>query len=255
MSSPIWTPAALSSEARPYEGICWRLVEAQHIVSTLKLTDTLEEQEILERLLEDSKPLIPAECRHLDYLLATPFRYGAVYPEGSRFRRAGRTEGVFYASEAEETAVAELAFYRLLFFDESPATPWPGGASEFTSFSVGLSTMRSLDLTAPPLDADHEAWTRPHDYAATQALADAARGCAAGLVRYRSVRDPRGRCNVAVLTCAAFARPQPLERRTWRIKLAATGVRAICEFPVQRLAFSREAFAADARLAGPGRAG
>ena len=62
----------LSSEARAYQGTCWRLVEAQHIVSTLKLTDSLEEQDLLERLLEESKPLIPAECQHLDYLLGDP---------------------------------------------------------------------------------------------------------------------------------------------------------------------------------------
>ena len=42
----------------------------------------------------------------------------APYPIGSRFRRAGRTAGVFYAAESPETAVAEMAFYRLLFFAE-----------------------------------------------------------------------------------------------------------------------------------------
>ena len=39
MSSSTWTPAALSSEARPLSGTCWQLVEAQHRVSTLKLVD------------------------------------------------------------------------------------------------------------------------------------------------------------------------------------------------------------------------
>ena len=88
MSSPIWMPAALSSEFRSYEGRCWRLVEAQHRVSTLKLVDTLDEQSLLEDMIEATKPAIPPECRELDYLLATPFRYGAPYPLGSRFRRA-----------------------------------------------------------------------------------------------------------------------------------------------------------------------
>src|SRR5205085_3795769 len=125
MSSPIWTPAALSSERRALSGTCWRVVEAQHKVSTLKLVDTLAEQALLEDLIESSKPPVPPECRHLHYLLATPFRYGAAYPNGSRFRRAGMTEGVFYAAEAVATAVAEMAFHRLLFFAESPATPWP----------------------------------------------------------------------------------------------------------------------------------
>jgi hypothetical protein len=107
MPSPTWTPDGLSSEARAYQGRCWRLVEAQHRVSTLKLVDTLDEQTLLENLIEKTKPAIPPECRHLDYLFSTPFRYGAVHPHGSRFRRAGRTPGIYYAAEAPRTAVAE----------------------------------------------------------------------------------------------------------------------------------------------------
>ena len=41
MSLPIWTPAALRSEAAARAGRGWRLVEAQHRVSTMKLVDTL----------------------------------------------------------------------------------------------------------------------------------------------------------------------------------------------------------------------
>src|ERR1700730_17954571 len=85
MPSTTWTRAALSSSARPLSGICWRVVEAQHHVSTLKLVDTLDEQQQLEAHIEDTKPPVPPECRHLHYLLSTPFRYGAPYPTGSRF--------------------------------------------------------------------------------------------------------------------------------------------------------------------------
>ena len=154
MSLPTWTPGALSSEAVRLEGKYWRMVEAQHRVSTLKLVDTLDEQALLEDLLEESKPVLPPECAGLDYLLATPFRYGAVYPYGSRFRRAGRTLGVYYAALSVETALAEMAFYRLLFFAESPATPLPGNAADYTAFSAAVATERSIDLTRPPLDGD-----------------------------------------------------------------------------------------------------
>ena len=150
MSSSTWTPAALSSEARPLSGTCWRLVEAQHRVSTLKLVDTVEEQSVLEDLIQDTKPVLPAECAHLHYLLSTPFRYGAAYPVGSRFRRAGLTEGVFYAAEEPHTAVAEIEFYRLLFYVESPGTPWPQNAAEYTAFSAAYATKRGIDLTGPP---------------------------------------------------------------------------------------------------------
>src|SRR5262245_11246750 len=99
MSSSTWTPDARASDSPELAGTCWRLVEAQHHVSTLKLVDSVKERELLEELIEATKPPLPPECRGLHYLLSTPFRYGSVYPAGSRFRRAGLTEGVFYASE------------------------------------------------------------------------------------------------------------------------------------------------------------
>ena len=58
----MWTADALSSEARGYRGSVWRIVEAQHRISTMRLTDTLEEQATLERLLDESKPAIPDSC-------------------------------------------------------------------------------------------------------------------------------------------------------------------------------------------------
>ncbi|MBP0574471.1 RES domain-containing protein, partial [Mycobacterium tuberculosis] len=86
-------------------------------------------------------------------------------------------------------------------------------------------------------------WTHPTDYAACQALADAARAAEIAVLRYASVRDPGGGANVAVLTAAAFAVAEPVERRTWRLKLTAAGVLALCDFPPARLAFARAAFA------------
>lgn len=249
MSLPIWTPAALSSEARPFAGEVWRLVEAQHRVSTLKLVDTLEEQALLEDLLEETKPVLPPECAGLDYLLATPFRYGAVYPHGSRFRRAGRTLGVYYAGLTVETALAEMAFYRLLFFSESPATPLPVNAADYTAFSASVATGEALDLTTPPLDRDAAHWTHPTDYAACQSLADGARGAGIAAILYRSVRDPDGGVNMALLTATAFAAPKPVERQTWRIRLSPLGVQALCDHPPRRIGFAREDFRRDPRIA------
>ena len=249
MSSPTWTPAALSSEARPVSGRFWRLVEAQHQISTLKIVDTLEEQALLETLLEESKPVLPPECKGLDYLLATPFRYGAIYPHGSRFRRAGRTLGVYYASEAVETAISEMAFYRLLFYADSPDTPLPANAAEYTAFAAAIETPRAIDLTAPPLDRDHVVWIDPQRYEPCQALADAAREADCQAILYASVRDPGHRRNIALLTASAFAARDPVERQTWRLRLSATGVQALCEFPKARIGFTRADFGEDPRIA------
>lgn len=249
MPSGIWTPAALSSERRRLSGSLWRMVEAQHRVSTMKLVDTLEEQALLESILEESKPPVPSECRHLHYLLSTPFRYGAPYPSGSRFRRAGMTAGVCYGSRQTSTAVAEMAFHRLLFFADSPATPWPANAGEYTVFSARFRTVAALDLMAPPLNRDRQHWTHSTDYAACQDLADRARALGVEVLRYESLRDPSG-TNLALLTCRAFSSRKPVDRQTWRMQLDENGVRAVCDHPVARLGYDRVAFARDPRIAG-----
>ena len=213
----------------------------------MALVDTLEEQAVLEQVLEDSKPHIPPECRDLHYLLFTPFRYGAPYPRGSRFRRVGLTPGVFYASMQSKTAVAEMAFWRLLFYAESPETPWPVNPGEYTAFSVRFSAGKGLDLTRPPLNRDAEKWTDPTDYSHCQALADTARSAQVQMLRYQSARAPG--FNVALLTCAAFASREPNDLHRWRIQVGASGVRAIREFGDERIAFDRDTFARDPRIA------
>lgn len=213
----------------------------------MKLVDTLPEQHLLESIVEASKPPLPAECESLHYLLSTPFRYGAPSPAGSRFRRAGFTPGVFYASTGVTTAVAEMAFHRLLFFADSPSTPWLADAGDYTAFSVRIRTRAGLDLTAAPFDTERARWRHPTDYGPCQSLADAAREAGVQALRYPSARDERG-VNVALLTCRAFAVREPVERQTWRIALNPHGVRAVCDFPDGQLEFTRDAFARDPRI-------
>ncbi len=213
----------------------------------MALVDTLEEQALLEQVLDESKPVVPEDCRGLHYLLFTPFRYGAPYPQGSRFRRAGLTPGVFYASSQLTTAVAEMTFWRLLFYAESPDTPWPSNPGEYTAFSVRFSTGKGLDLTRAPLNKDIEKWRQPIDYTHCQALADAARDTGVNVLRYQSARA-NGE-SVALLGCAAFASRKPIEHQRWRIHVGASGARAIGEHSEDRLAFDRSAFARDPRIA------
>jgi RES domain-containing protein len=249
MSSSTWTRAELSSSARALSGGCWRFVEAQHHVSTVKITDTLEEQKQLEALLEADKPPIPEECRALHYLLFTPFRYGAAYPHGSRFRRAGLTPGVFYASETARTAAIETAFHRLLFFAESPDTPWPANPGEYTAFRAEYATARAVDLIAPPLHKHSAIWMHPTSYEACQQLAEACRNEDIDVIKYQSVRDPAPSANFAILRCRVFVNRQPTERQTWRIQLSSTGARIICEYPKMAFDLDRTVFAGDPRTA------
>lgn len=223
------------------------MVESQSRAATLPLTDTLEEQALLEQLIEEVKPPFPPECQGLHYLLATPFRY-APYPFGSRFRRAGQREGVFYGARRIETAAAELAFYRLLFFRDSPDMKLPSRAVEHTAFSVRVRG-RAADLTRPPFDAGKARWEHLTDYADCQDLADQARADGVEILLYRSVRDPRGGQNVALLTPKAFADPVYRRQETWRLFVRPHAVQAVREFPPAALEFQLSDFSADPRLA------
>ena len=231
----------------PRQGEIWRVVEAQHRIATMKLVDDAGEQRTLEELLDGSKPPVPPACRHLHWLLFTPFRYEA--RADSRFRRAGPTPPVFYAAEAVATAVAEIAFWRLLFFAESPGTPWPANPLELTAFAVRYAASLCLDLARPPHAGRLDAWRHPTDYGPCHAVADEARRLGAEAIRSPSARDPELRANLSLLTCAAFVDRKPRRQQSWRLKLAAAGIYARCETPAVELVFDRAAFARDPRIA------
>ncbi len=213
----------------PYAGRVWRLVEAQHVVATLRLVDSLEEQTVLEDILERAKPAVPKDCQHLHYLMAAPFRYG-LYPDDSRFRRKGLTPGVFYAAEKALTAAMETVWYRLQFFAAAPEAELPERAAEYTGFAVDVAA-EAVDLMDGPLAVERAKWTDPNDYTACLELAEQARDAGAGAIRYQSVRDPDGRANLAVLVCAAFAAPEPVARESWRIMLKPGGAVVLREWP------------------------
>jgi len=248
MSSSISTRDELLFSRRRAVGRGWRVVEAQHKVSTAKLTDTGAEQSVLEDLIEETKPNIPAECKHLNFLLSTPFRYGSPYPNGSRFRKAGHTPGVFYSSENVDTAIAELCFGRLMFFADSSATKWPPDAGEFTAFAVEYATENAIDLTLAPFDNRADVWMDLIHYDKCQEMADVARSNGIDLIRYASVRDPQHKLNLAILDCGAFARSEPVDRQTWRILFGSNGARALCEMPKGTVDFDRNAFLPDPRI-------
>ena len=239
-----FTADDLRQAARRVSAKPWRVVEAQHRASTLRLVDTLDEQRALEELLEASKPPLPAAAAPLHYLLATPFRYAAPPPGGSRFRGIGDA-GVWYGADHVHTALAEVAYWRLRFLADSPATPdLPPVAHTALRASVGG---RALVLTEAPFAAAQASWEDPASYVATQALARRARDAGIALIRYRSVRDPARRACVAVLAPTAFREPAPLEQRTWLLKVTRERVLAEAAVSGERLAFEARELGAAAR--------
>lgn len=236
----MWTSTALASDHRRYRGTVWRLVEAQHRISTNRLARSHEEQEALERLAEEVKPDLPESARHLDYLLASPFRYG--HKQASRFRRADERPGIFYSSETEATALAEAAYWRLRFFSRSPGFKPPSTTIEHSSFWVAIDGERALDLSQPPFDADQAQWTDPDDYSACQALATEARTAGTQLLRTISVRDPTG-FNIVVFDPLAIAERTPHHGKTWHLRYENARLVALAAIPhSDRHEFTRAQF-------------
>jgi hypothetical protein len=233
-----------ASNSRRVSVKAWRVVETQHRASTLRLVDTLAEQAALEYLLEASKPPLPDEAGHLHWLLATPFRYPAPRPNGSRFRAVG-DPGVWYGADAIRSALAEIGYWRLRFLADSPAMP-DLPAVPHTVFRAAIGG-RGVVLYQPPFDRESARWEDPASYAATQAFAAAARAARIEVIRYRSVRDPRHGACVAVLDPRVFRKPAPLEQHIWLVKASRLGVLAQASLTDERFAFS----AADLDLAVP----
>jgi hypothetical protein len=137
------------SEIRALAVEAWRVVEAQHRVSTRKLVGTNAEQTLLEQMLERSKPPLRTD-RELHYLLSTPVRYPPLR-HGSRF--GTRFEpSLWYGSEELRTAFSEVAHYRWLFLDGTRAE-LGSVETQLTAFSVPVETERGVDLTMAPFAA------------------------------------------------------------------------------------------------------
>ena len=197
------------------------MVEAQHIASTMKIVDTREEQDLLESLLESSKPAQDALTQGLDYLLATPFRY-APLPGGSRFR--GMTDpGVFYCAESVSTAAAELGYWRWRFLNDAVDLDRLQPVAH-TAFRADIAT-DTVNLRLPPFIANQPVWEHPGDYRATQAFARVVREAGVGAILYRSVRDPEHGGCTALLTPAGFTSRKPHEQKqTWFLAVSRQSV-------------------------------
>jgi len=219
----MWTASALASDTISLSGQVWRVVEHQYTVSTRKLVGTQSDQAILEEILEESKPPVPQGAEHLNFLLQAPFRYDAPYPVGSRFRRSGSTEGVFYASEEIRTALSEFSHYRLQFYKESPDTYLPRNQERLTVYSVDYSSDLSIDLMQAPYVQDRAIWTSPRNYVPTQDFADIARDGNIEVIRYESVRD-KPSANIAILSPTALTSSGPESEQTWFFYLSQSEV-------------------------------
>ncbi len=203
MTSAAWQPEWLRDAVTPLvEPMVWRGVETQYASSSLQLVDSHAEHDVLELLLETSKPPLPPEARGKHFLLATPFRYTPGHP--SRFRAAGHL-GIWYGARELEGACAEVAYWRMRFILDSVGLLQRKITTHHTFFAARIEGT-CIDLTAPPWNALESAWKSPNDYTPTQRVAEAAEAEGIKVIQYASVRAPGCTC-FAVLTPQALHEP------------------------------------------------
>jgi hypothetical protein len=210
--SRIWQACADRIELARLRGTLQRAVESQEQVATRALVDNAAEQELLENILEHSKPPLRAGSERLHYLLQTPFRYPPLRHGsrlGARFEPA-----IFYASLQERTLLAEAAYYRFWFWF-GMVTPPPSLQliTQHSVFHAGYDTTRGLRLQDAPFDAYTDVLRSPDDYAETQALGTAMRAAGVKACQYLSARDRHGGINIAVFLPDVFSPANRIRRR------------------------------------------
>jgi hypothetical protein len=194
----IWNECGGINVRKSFELEPWRMVEAQHISSSRDLVESREEHELLEGLLEHSKPKI-ANNKH--YLIVTPFRYPPL-AYGSRFG-TNLEPSLWYGSLNLNTTLAEVAFYRLKFFDDSSANL---GYIEIpmTAFKAYIKTEHGIDLTKPPFKAYQDNISNKTSYDSSQRLGAEMREARIDAFIFTSARDKQLGTNVAAFTPDVF---------------------------------------------------
>lgn len=215
------TPHAVSTEATSFEGSVWRMVEAQHYTSTMKLVDDPDEHDLLEQLLDDSKPSIPSSLDGFHYLLATPFRYPS-RRGGTRFR-AQSDPGVFYGAGSLRTSCAELGYWRWRFLMAAPEVSAIDPVSH-TAFATRIKAS-AIDIRQGNMAKHRALWMHPQDYSHTQQLSRVVRQSGVQSILYASVRDLEDGWCLALLNPLGFADKAPqTAAQTWNLTVTRESV-------------------------------
>lgn len=246
--SAIWAACRDQAPLGPLHGHLYRMVESQEQVATYRIVSSLEEQALLEELLETSKPPPPETAGDFHYLLTTPFRYPPLR-HGSRFGRR-HEPGLFYGSATVDTMLAEVAYYRFVFWQGMETPPQTPIVTQHTVFSARYACGRGLKLQDPPFDAWRATLTDPRHYAPTQDLGSAMREAGVQAFEYLSARDPAAGINVALFEPAALASQRPIECQNWLAETSGEHVAFLGEARQIR-SFELETFLVEGMLPAP----
>lgn len=249
MSRTIWTRCGGTSSLQRLEGHFYRVVESQFRNSTRKLVDSDDEQAVLEQLIDTAKNPVPEGFESLHYLLYTPFRHPPLR-NGSRFgTRLQR--GMLYGARETACALAEVAYYRLVFL-EGTAAKLGELETELTAFRFGIRAQRGVDLTAAPFARHEREISSKVDYSPAQQLGAEMREAGVEAFLYVSARAEGRGINLGVFE-NVFAPRKPSDERMWR----CTASREKVELRLNRLleeerhTFLREQFLVAGALPAP----
>jgi hypothetical protein len=192
----------------------WRVVEAQHILNSRDLVDTLEEYDILEELLDSSKPTIQTNI--LDPLIFTPFRYPPL-EYGSRFGRIFEPS-LWYGSLDIKTALTEVAYYRLKFNQDTEANL--GYVDTLlTAFNVCIKTNQGVDLTKLPFTKYQHDISSKTSYTASQLLGSDMRADNIEAFVFYSARAKQAEKNIGIYSMNVFIQKNErysYNQQTWK---------------------------------------
>ncbi len=190
----------------------WRIVEDQSKSTTRKYVSSSVEHDLLEKLIEQSKPTVKyygdeQYFNGLHYLLFTPFRYPPL-PWGSRFGTKFE-RGIFYASKEIETAMGEKAFYKLAFLRASEGN-LGGKTISYTAFNVTISSDAFVDLCMRPFNEHEETISSKINYNLSKELGKAMRDDKVESIKYKSARKSQG-TNIGIFSPKALINNNELD--------------------------------------------
>lgn len=192
----------------------WRIVEDQSRSTTRKFVDTSLEHDLLEKLIDESKPEIKyyddeVYFKKCHYLIFTPFRYPPL-KWGSRF--GSRWErGIFYGALDLETAMSEKAFYRLAFLQASEGNI--GGKTLLsTAFKTNVESAHFINLCKIPFKTHKNKISAKDSWTFSQALGKEMRENKVECFEYISARSKKEGHNIGVFSPKALINNSKLEK-------------------------------------------
>lgn len=206
MSSDTWTPTEVKFNSESYEAVTYRFVNPDGRKSSVRVTDTDEEAQLLEDLVYEFSGSPKLIQNGFHRLLAKPFDTPS-FKHGSRFR-SPNDPGVYYCADDLRTAAAEKGFHTFRIFQESK------GLKNYPAFIDHVLVIASLkcstvDVRVPPFSRESKVFEHPFDYSATQAFARIVRASKVQSITYRSVRNNlTGKC-IALLDPFGFKNKNP----------------------------------------------